>query len=339
MANATRRSATSAATRRDVRVQPDPGVEIAVRRVLDLNADRERVPILLVHGARAPSIASFDLDVPNGSLAADLAGHGHPVYLMDARGYGGSTRPPEMSSPPGDSEPLSRSETVVHDIDAVTAHILAEQSVEQIAVMGWATGSQWMTHFAAVSPHHVSHLAVYNGVWPVAGDWPLGDNLEDSEHPGQLRRGALPGYGFATAPALLGRWNDNIPIENLDDWRDPAVAEAYAATAIASDPEAHKRVPPSIRTPLGPLADTFLLSRGRAPFDPGRITARVLVARSELDFWSRPIDIEAPAHDLINARSIEYMNLKGATHFVHLDRPERGRDELIKSLLAFLREG
>ena len=43
----------------------------------------------MAHGARVPGIASFDLPVANGSLAADLAQRsGRPIYVMDARGYG-----------------------------------------------------------------------------------------------------------------------------------------------------------------------------------------------------------------------------------------------------------
>jgi hypothetical protein len=55
-----------------------------VREVKPVAATR-REPLLLIHGARVPGIASFDLDVPNGSLAADLALQLNTVvYIMDA---------------------------------------------------------------------------------------------------------------------------------------------------------------------------------------------------------------------------------------------------------------
>jgi pimeloyl-ACP methyl ester carboxylesterase len=40
-------------------------------------------PILLIHGARVPGLASFDLDVPRGSLAADLARRGFDVLSKE----------------------------------------------------------------------------------------------------------------------------------------------------------------------------------------------------------------------------------------------------------------
>src|ERR1700756_3209050 len=90
-------SAPSPLTRHDFFVNIDPGIRLFVREVVaGSEPDRAQPPILLLHGARVPSLASFDLDVPGGSFAADLAQRGFDVYLMDIRGYGASTRPPEM---------------------------------------------------------------------------------------------------------------------------------------------------------------------------------------------------------------------------------------------------
>src|SRR5215468_9662550 len=71
-------------------------VTIHVREVIAPNLPTKAPAILLIHGARVPGVASFDLDVPGGSLAADLAERGLAVYVMDVLGYGGSTRPKEM---------------------------------------------------------------------------------------------------------------------------------------------------------------------------------------------------------------------------------------------------
>ena len=79
--------------REEFYITSDPGIQIFVREVRDgetLHGPKR--PILLLHGARVPGVASFDLDVPGGSLAADLASNGYIAYIMDARGYGGSSR-------------------------------------------------------------------------------------------------------------------------------------------------------------------------------------------------------------------------------------------------------
>ncbi len=90
---------------------------------------------------------------------------------------------------------------------------------------------------------------------------------------------------------------------------------------------------------MGAIEDSFYQAAGRRLFDPSSITARVLAVRAERDFWSRPEDVAAFAHDAVRAESLRRLSLPGATHFVHLDRPERGRDHLLAELVAFLAEG
>jgi pimeloyl-ACP methyl ester carboxylesterase len=42
------------------------------------------------------------------------------------------------------------------------------------------------------------------------------------------------------------------------------------------------------------------------------------------------------AHDAVRARSVRIVIIPNATHFVHLDRPERGRNQLLREVIAFL---
>src|SRR5262244_2628438 len=110
-------------TRREFFVRSDGKLQLFVRELRPVRTSLQKTPILLLHGARVPGIPSFDLPVPGGSLAGDLADHGYVVYVMDARGYGRSTRSPEMSQPPGNHPPLVRSSEVVRDIGAVVDEI------------------------------------------------------------------------------------------------------------------------------------------------------------------------------------------------------------------------
>lgn len=98
-------------------------------------------PILLLHGARVPGVPSFDLAVPGGSLAADLAVAGHTVYVMDALGYGRSTRPAAMAGQPQASPPLARTNEVARDVHAVVEWIGQRRGVERVALVGWATAA------------------------------------------------------------------------------------------------------------------------------------------------------------------------------------------------------
>ena len=60
--------------------------------------------------------------------------------------------------------------------------------------------------------------------------------------------------------------------------------------------------------------------------------------QSENDFWSRPEDRESLREHLTSARMLRVVVLPGATHFAHLDRPERGRSRFLAEVLAFLDE-
>src|SRR5436190_18359225 len=95
-------------TRSDAMVAGPPGIAIFVREVVGKSPSPNAAPLLLEHDTPAGGAASFDLGVPGGSLAADLADAGLRVYIMDARGYGRSSRAPRLSSPPRPGVPLTR---------------------------------------------------------------------------------------------------------------------------------------------------------------------------------------------------------------------------------------
>lgn len=322
--------------REDTTVQGESGISLFVRRVVP--ARRNGIPVLLVHGARVPGLASFDLPVPGGSLAGDLALAGHDVYIMDARGYGASTRMPAMSAPPADAPPLGRSDEIVRDILAVVNWIHARAGARPV-VLGWATGGHWAGHCASMYSDHLSGLIMLNSLYGGTDTHPSlgrGSDLEDSSKPGRFRAD-YGAYRLSTAASLLPAWDRSIPSSDKNAWRSPEVADAYVAAAMASDPTSGSRTPPSFRAPSGAMEDSFYLATGRQLWDASLIRVPTLVIRSENDFWSRPEDVTRLAAHLVHARS-RAVTLPGATHFVHLDRPERGRAQLLKEVLTFIEE-
>jgi pimeloyl-ACP methyl ester carboxylesterase len=324
-------------------ITSDPGIQIFVREVKNGATQHIlKVPILLLHGARIPGIASFDLDVPNASLAADLANEGHVVYVMDARGYGKSSRPPEMEQSPLENPPLTRSSEVVRDIAAIVEWIRQRLGVQRVALLGWATGGHWHGYYTALYSDRVSHLILHNTLYGSTPDHPTlghGSTSEDPEHPGRFNEAAYGAYRFNTADALLPSWDQSIPLEEKTQWRDPAVAQAYVVAALASDPTNETRTPPSFRAPSGAMEDSFYLAIGRQLWDASLIRVPTLILRSEWDFWSRPQDAERLAEHLVHAPRVRKITLLDATHYVHLDRPECGRSAFIKEVVSFLSEG
>ncbi|MEH2533620.1 pimeloyl-ACP methyl ester carboxylesterase [Bradyrhizobium sp. AZCC 1588] len=323
--------------RENFRVSSEPGIELALREVRDTDARASRPPVILLHGARVPGVASFDLPVEGGSLAADLARAGHRVFLMDARGYGGSSRPGQDG--PQDGQPLTNSHEIVRDIGAVVSAVERRTGSDRVALLGWATGGHWAGMYAALHPERVSHLVVYNSLYGATRGHPsLGPDGENAD-PADRSRFNVARFGtyrLNTADSLLPSWDRSIPARDKAGWRDPAVVEAYLKAALASDPTSTKRSPPAFRAPSGAMEDSFYLASGRQLWDAASITARVLIVRSGNDFWSRPEDVTALASHLANAVEVRTVTIPNATHYVHLGRAEHGRAQFLSEVTRFL---
>lgn len=316
--------------RSDFTVDAAAGISLSVRAVIP--APATRVPVLLIHGAGGGGVASFDVPVPGYSLAEDLARAGHPTYAMDVRGWGGSTRPPALSVDPTGAPPAVLSAEAVSDVAAVVAALRARHSGARVALVGWATGGHWAGMYAAAHPDAVARLVMLNALYGVAAPWSLQTSMED--RPGSLA--PLGAYRRRNGSGLVSRWNVSIPIANRDAWRDPRVMQAYIDAAITSDPEAERTHPPAVRVPSGPLHDSYLLATGTKMWSAAQLRCPVLVIRGALDFWSRPEDVQALRADLPPGVSFQSLEIPDAIHFVHLDRPERGRAALVTALQRFL---
>lgn len=323
--------------RTDFTVSARDSGRLFVREVSDRAAAGGKPPVILLHGARVPGVASFDLPVEGGSLAADLANAGHRVFIMDARGYGGSSRPGQDAPPTG--APLGRSDEIVADLVAVVEAVKARTEQPQVALLGWATGGHWAGMYASQNPANVSHLVLYNSLYGAhSGHKTLGPGsaAADPKDPARFDAEKVGAYRMNTAASLLPSWDNSIPVADKSEWRDPAVVEAYQTAALASDPAAETREPPSFRAPSGAMADSFELASGRKLWEAGPITARVLILRSGNDFWSRPEDVTTLENELSNAGSLRAVTIADATHYVHLDRPDRGRDQFLTEVTEFL---
>lgn len=303
---------------------------------------RSRLPakaasaVLLIHGARVPGIASFDLPVPGGSLAADLAADGHIVYVIDIRGYGASSRPAAMERPAAESAPLMRTDEVVADIAAVVDAIAGWNGDVPVSLIGWATGGHWAGAYASRYPQKVARIVLYNTLYGGTGEHPMlgrGSSFEDPDRPGSFNAAVYGGYRVNTRASLFPAWDDSIPDEDKTAWRDPAVAAAYGDAAIASDQTAQTREPPSFRAPSGALADSFELALDRRQWPAAALAMPALVIRSGGDFWSRPEDARTIVREAPRATLLE---IPEATHFVHLDRDVAGRGIFLAAVRVFL---
>jgi len=182
------------------------------------------------------------------------------------------------------------------------------------------------------APRHAN--ALYGGADRHAQLGP-GSPVSDPAHPDRLNP-TIGAYARNDANSLVPGWDKSIPIPDKAAWLDPALVAAYQKAALDSDPQSGTQDPPAFRAPLGAIEDSFYQASGRRLFDASSITANVLVIRCEHDFWSRPEDAQAFAHDAVRAASLRVVTLRGATHYVHLDRPQHGRKQLLQEVVSFL---
>jgi pimeloyl-ACP methyl ester carboxylesterase len=80
----------------------------------------------------------------------------------------------------------------------------------------------------------------------------------------------------------------------------------------------------------------FEMSQGKKFWDAKDIIVPTLYVRGTRDHWSRPEDLQALNAELVNAPGKQIVVIHEATHFLHLDRPEKGRAAFIQELLVFL---
>lgn len=94
----------------------------------------------------------------------------------------------------------------------------------------------------------------------------------------------------------------------------------------------------TVRLPNGFQREAYEMSLGKKIFDAAEIRVPTLVIRGELCHWSRPEDITALENDLKNAPRKKLMTIPGGTHFLFIDRPERGRDIFMREVTGFLQD-
>ncbi|MBO9154428.1 alpha/beta fold hydrolase [Chitinophaga sp. GCM10012297] len=312
--------------REDFRIASDPGVQIFVREIKTRKRSK-RPPILLLHGGGGGGIASFDLPIAGGSLAEDLAKEGQHVFIMDARGWETSTRP--------DYDTLKRwmiaasSIEVSHDIDAVVDFIRERTKAKQVALFGWATGGQWMGYYACIYPNRVSSLMMLNSLYNEKAPWAYTIPFRSPLDTSQFDYASTPVLRRAGKQQLLDNWDKSIPVEDKSLWRDPAIAELYAKTAVGFYEDSILSVPGGYR------AEAFYTAQGRGQWHAKEIRVPVLYIRGAHDNWSRPQDLLALQLRLENAPKKLFITLPDGSHNVQLDRPEKGRARLIQEIVAF----
>ena len=305
----------------------DAGIEIFVRnKRQDGAAARPDRTLLFVHGATYPASTAFDLPLGGLSWMDYIAGRGFDVWCMDLRGYGRSTRPPEMAQPPEANPPLVRGEVAVADIAAVAGFIRQRRSLPKLSLMGWSWGTSLMARFTADHPGLVDRLVLYAPQW-----------LRDGPSPAAASANAeLGAYRFVTQAQARDRWVNGVPNERRAALIPPGWFEHWSGVTWATDAEGLRRNPPALRAPNGVLLDSREFWQAGKPFyDPAKITVPTLLVVAEWDRDTPPAMANALFPLLTASPGKRLVQLGEGTNTMLM---ERNRGALFQAVQVFLEE-
>jgi pimeloyl-ACP methyl ester carboxylesterase len=310
----------------EMMVPSEAGIEIYVRnkRPADMSAFRPERTLLFVHGATYPAHTSFDLKLDGVSWMDYIATRGYDVYLLDLRGYGKSTRPPEMDDKPEANAPVVRGVTAVKDISAVVDFILKRRGIPRLNLLGWSWGTTLMATYTTENPGKVERLVLYAPAWI--------RTTPSLSRPA----GPLGAYRAVAREQAKSRWLTGVPEDKKAALIPAGWFESWADATFATDPVGAKMTPPALRAPNGVQQDgDEFFSAGKPYYDPAKITVPTLLVHAE---WDR----DTPAYMaqtlfplLVNAPGKLYVQLPEGTHTIMM---EKNRQMLFEAVQAFLDE-
>ena len=304
----------------------DPGINLYIRNKHPLGVRKftaEKI-LLFVHGSTYPSETTFDMKLNGLSWMDYIAHHGYDVYLVDLRGYGKSTRPPEMDKPATDNEPIVRTETAVNDVGAAVDFILNRRGVSKINLMGWSWGTVIMGWYTAQNNDKVNRLVLYAPKW-IRQTAALIDS-----------GGKLGAYRTVSRDGAKGRWLAGVPRDKKADLIPPGWFEAWADATFETDPVGSKQTPQVLRAPNGTVQDDReFWGVGKALYDPAEIRVPTFLAHAEWDADLPSYMLHAYFAKLINAPYKRYVEIGEGTHTVIM---EKNRMQLFQAVQQFLEE-
>jgi pimeloyl-ACP methyl ester carboxylesterase len=298
------------------------GIELFVRnkRRSDMTKFSAEKTILFVAGSTYPASTSFDLRLDGLSWMDHLAGNGYDVYLVDVRGYGLSTRPPEMDIPAMDNQPIVRTAVAVRDIAATVAFIRSRRSVEKVNLIGWSWGTTLMARYTSENVANVSKLVLVAPQWlrttPSAAD----------------AGGALGAYRVVERSAAKARWLNGVSDDKKEEILPTAWFETWAEATFSQSGIG----PDKLRAPNGTVQDSREYWASEKPlYDPGRLTVPVLIVHAD---WDRDCPIDMAQAVFGKLRSAPYrwwIEIGEGTHSVFM---EKNRWQVFDAVDGFLGE-
>ena len=290
------------------------------KRPEDLRHFSPERTLMMMHGATFSSASLFDVAVDGASFMDVLAGAGYDVWAVDARGYGGSTRPPEMSRLPESAAPLTPARVAVIDLGAAIDFVRRHRGVERLCVLGMSWGATVAGALASELVEKVDKLVLVTPLW--LSKTPLRID------PG----GALGAYRLVDPRAYGSAWRAAAPEHARQALIPDGWFESWVQATLATDPDSP--ADGKVRAPSGAVQDVRdHWTADRPLYDPAAIACPVLVVCAE---WDADVRFDM-AHDLFvrltGAPHKQLVEIGAATHMVLM---ERNREHAFDAIVAFL---
>jgi len=301
----------------------DPGIRLFVRNKhpAGMTQYRSEKTVLYVHGSSQAASCTFDLEIDQESWMDYIAKRGYDVYLVDVRGYGRSTKPPEFAKPAEDNPPVARTDVAVRDVAAAVDSILQRRRLSGLDLIGWSWGTALMGRYASEHKERVHRLVLYAPVWL---------------HEPPSAPPTLGAYRTWTMDGQRKILQTGAPESSSNELLSSDVFAAWSAAEIATDPDGAKQNPPVVRTPNGYYADDRdYQTAGKALWEPAEITAPTLVIVGDWDGVTPPARAQAVFGKLVKARERRLVQIGEATHIAFL---EKNRLQLYREVQMFLDE-
>ena len=278
--------------------------------------------VLFVHGGLYPAESTFDLQLSGMSWMDFIAARGFDVYYVDLEGFGRATRPLAMSMAADLNAPVTSTEAAERQLEAAVSTILQRRKIDRLSIIGFDWGASVAARFASEKPNYVERLAMVAPPWVTA-----------IAHPSAA---PVPAGAYRTITAEEARqsWVGMAPASEQAALLPSLWFDAFWAANMAVDPIGAGKQPQVVRAPNGPALDhQRFWDQSRAPYDPAKITAAVLVVRGQWDTLSTDVGGRDLASRLIAAAGRSYVTVPGGTHYMMI---ERGRERLFNAVQQFL---
>ena len=318
---------SSGITVAEFRVPVEPGIEIYVRskHPVGMTLFSAARTLVFVHGATYPAETAFDLALDGMSWMDYIASHGYDVYLLDVRGYGQSTRPPQMNKPASDGAPFADTEDAMRDVDAVIDFVRERRGVDRVNLLGWSWGTAISQWYASRNNDKLEKLVLFAPLW-----------LRQSPSPVQSGTGVLPAYRTIGMDDARKRWLASVPGHKVADLIPDGWFESWWKATIATDPVGARLDPPVLRAPNGVVADSRRYwSNGVIPWKPEDIRVPVLLIKGEWDQDTPTYMAQNLFPLLTGAPYKRYIELGEGTHTILM---EKNRMNLFREVQLFLDE-